>query len=315
MKNGYKVVSLFAGIGGICLGFEQVGFEIIWANEIDEAACKTYRHNFHDNRLRAGDIRTYHENDIPKADVLVAGFPCQSFSKGGFEKGFHDPRGTLFFEVIRVAKNVQPRAIFLENVENLRDHDNGHTFQTIYASLVEMGYMIHYRSMPTHEYSGIPQSRRRIYIVAFKDLQSCDRFRYPDPIPLQSDAISMIDLTTKQNDIYYYNADDSYERYINDFVKDKKRLYRIFKGRIRIASEGLCPTLTASMTNKRNAVALRDDYGVRRLTLRESLMFQGFPKGFYFPNTISVENAYKQIGNSVTVPVIRRIAEKIYNAL
>ena len=175
----YSVVSLFAGIGGICLGFKQAGFDVIWANEKDHAACLTYRYNFGNNYLVEGDIREIPEESIPHADVLAAGFPCQSFSTAGAGRGFADPRGTLFFEVIRVAKAIQPRVIFLENVENLMDHDDGRTFQTIYSSLVELGYIIRYQAMATHEYANIPQTRRRVYIVAFSDLELSDHFSFP----------------------------------------------------------------------------------------------------------------------------------------
>ena len=133
LRKMNSVVSLFAGIGGICLGFKQANFDIIWANEKDHAACLTYRHNFGSEYLAEGDVRKIPEACIPHADILAAGFPCQSFSAAGAGRGFSDPRGTLFFEVIRVAKAIQPRVIFLENVESLMEHHNGRTFQTIYC--------------------------------------------------------------------------------------------------------------------------------------------------------------------------------------
>ena len=307
----YSVVSLFAGIGGICLGFQQAGFDVIWANEKDHAACLTYRHNFGNDYLVEGDIREIPEESIPHADVLAAGFPCQSFSTAGAGRGFADPRGTLFFEVIRVAKAIQPRVIFLENVENLMDHDDGRTFQTIYSSLVELGYIIRYQAMATHEYANIPQTRRRVYIVAFSDLELSDHFSFPEPIPLTSRAMEWIKLDERKPDIYYYSEDTVFDRYIRDTVTNRRYIYRVFNGAARVLTNGKCPTLTASMSTPRNAAVLRDDFGVRRLSLRESLIFQGFPAEFYFPNTIKIHDAYKQIGNSVSVPVIRRIAGEI----
>lgn len=309
------VVSLFAGIGGICLGFKQAGFNIVWANEKDKAACETYRHNFGSDYLIEGDIKRIDANSIPDANVLVAGFPCQSFSIAGAQRGFADPRGTLFFEVIRVTTKIQPEVIFLENVENLMEHDNGVTFQVIYTSLVEMGYIIKYKAMPTHEYANIPQTRRRIYIVAFKDLSKADSFSFPEQLPLTKVLWNFINQSDKKHDIYYYNDEDSFDEYIRREVTDKRFLYRIFNGSVRKLTNSKCPTITASMNTKRNAAVLRDNFGVRRLTLREELDFQGFPKEFYFPNTIDIKNAYKQIGNSVTVPVIHRIAEKILEVL
>lgn len=309
--NPPKAVSLFAGIGGICMGFKQAGFQIVWANEKDPAACRTYRYNFGNNYLVEGDIRKIDKSSIPSADILIAGFPCQSFSVGGKAKGFSDPRGQLFFEVINVASALRPPVIFLENVENLMDHDEGHTFQVIYTSLVELGYIVRYCPMATHEYAGIPQTRRRIYIVAFLDYNQNAAFHFPEPIPLKTTVTQWINPHKQCPDIYYYNDDTEFDQYIRSNVTDSRYLYRVFNGTVRKLTNSKCPTLTASMCSPRNAAVLRDDYGVRRLTLRECLRFQGFPEEYYFPNSITLADAYRQIGNSVSVPVVRRIAEEI----
>ena len=309
--NPPKAISLFAGIGGICMGFKQAGFQIVWANEKDAAACRTYRYNFGNDYLVEGDIRKIDKSTIPSADILIAGFPCQSFSVGGKAKGFSDPRGQLFFEVINVASALKPPIIFLENVENLIDHDEGHTFQVIYTSLVELGYIVRYCPMATHEYADIPQTRRRIYIVAFLDFNQNAAFHFPEPIPLKTTAIQWINPHEHCPDIYYYNDDTEFDQYIRDNVTDTRYLYRVFNGTVRKLTNGKCPTLTASMCSPRNAAVLRDDYGVRRLTLRECLRFQGFPADYYFPNSITLADAYRQIGNSVSVPIIRRMAEQI----
>ena len=313
--NSPSVVSLFAGIGGICLGFKQAGFDIIWANEKDIAACRTYRYNFGSDYLVEGDIRKIDMCNIPHADVLVAGFPCQSFSIGGREKGFNDPRGQLFFQVIRAIEAIQPPVVLLENVENLMEHDGGRTFQVIYTTLVEQGYILRYQPMATHEYANIPQTRRRIYIVAFRDHEMCQRFRFPEPVSLTATLDQFLDKHEQQHEIYYYRAADEYEDYIRSNVTDPDYLYRVFNGSLRKLTNSKCPTLTASMTTPRNAAVLKDAWGVRRLTLRESLRFQGFPVDYYFPNTIKIQDAYKQIGNSVSVPIIRNIAKQIYDVL
>lgn len=309
--NKPKVVSLFAGIGGICIGFQQAGFQVIWANEKDPAACRTYRYNLRDNHLIEGDIRKIDKRNIPSADVLVAGFPCQSFSVGGKAKGFADPRGQLFFEVIRIASEIKPPVIFLENVENIMEHDGGHTFQTIYAALVELGYFVRYCPMATHEYANIPQTRRRIYIVAFLNYDQSVAFHFPEPIPLKTTAMQWINVSEHCPDIYYYGNDTEFDEYIRANVTNSQYMYRVFNGTVRKLTNGKCPTLTASMCSPRNTAVLKDNYGVRRLTLRECLRFQGFPEQYYFPNTVTLSDAYRQIGNSVTVPVIRRIAEQI----
>lgn len=313
--NPPSVVSLFAGIGGICLGFKQAGFNIVWANEKDAAACRTYRYNFGSEYLVEGDIRKIDMSQLPKADVLAAGFPCQSFSIGGKEKGFNDPRGQLFFQVIRAIEAIQPPVVFLENVENLMEHDSGRTFQVIYTSLVEHGYILRYQPMATHEYADIPQTRRRIYIVAFRDYDMCQRFQFPEPIPLTATLDRFLDTSVEQHEIYYYRADDEFEEYIRRNVTDPKYLYRVFNGSVRKLTNSKCPTLTASMTTPRNAAVLKDAWGIRRLTLRESLRFQGFPADYYFPNTIKIQDAYKQVGNSVSVPVIKSIAKEIHRLL
>ena len=312
--NSPSVVSLFAGIGGICLGFKQAGFDIVWANEKDPAACRTYRYNFGSDYLVEGDIRKIDVSTIPHADVLAAGFPCQSFSIGGREKGFNDPRGQLFFQVIRAIEAIQPPVVFLENVENLMEHDNGRTFQVIYTSLVEQGYILRYQPMATHEYANIPQTRRRIYIVAFRDHEMCQRFRFPEATPLTATLKQFLDTDTEQHEIYYYREETVFDKYIRSNVTDSQYLYRVFNGAVRKLTNNKCPTLTASMTTPRNAAVLRDSWGVRRLTLRESLRFQGFPQEYYFPNSIKLQDAYKQIGNSVSVPVVKNVAQQINTA-
>lgn len=309
--NSPKAVSLFAGIGGICMGFKQAGFQIVWANEKDPAACRTYRYNFGNDYLVEDDIRKVDKVSIPSADILIAGFPCQSFSIGGKAKGFSDPRGQLFFEVIKVASILRPPVIFLENVENLINHDEGHTFQVIYTSLVELGYIVRYCPMATHEYAGIPQTRRRIYIVAFLDYNQNIAFHFPEPIPLKATVMQWINPHKQCPKIYYYNDNTEFDQYIRSNVTDTRYLYRVFNGTVRKLTNSKCPTLTASMCSPRNAAVLRDDYGVRRLTLRECLRFQGFPDEYYFPNSITLADAYRQIGNSVSVPVVQRIAEEI----
>ena len=133
--DSLRVISMFAGIGGICLGFKQAGFDIVWANELNFAACKTYRHNFGVNYIVEGDIRKIDADKIPDFDILIAGFPCQSFSIGGKQKGFDDNRGILFFEITRVISVKNPQVVFLENVENLMEHDRGRTFLVIYNTL------------------------------------------------------------------------------------------------------------------------------------------------------------------------------------
>lgn len=309
----YRVASMFAGIGGICLGFKQAGFDIVWANEVDKAACKTYRHNFGNRYLQECDIRKVNIDNIPNFDVLVAGFPCQPFSIAGKQRGFQDDRGNLFFEIGKIIDKRRPRVVFLENVPNLIEHDNGRTFLVIYSVLAQYGYTVCYRTLFANEYGNVPQVRNRVYIVAFKNLDDCDRFHYPEPIPLTNNVNNIVDITKKQNEVYYYHDVDRIIERLRNVVREKGRIYNMFGGNLTNTRHGMCPTLVADMGRRKNRVpVVKDDFGYRKLTLRECLAFQGFPKEYYFPKSITVMDAYKQIGNSVCVPVICRIAKQIY---
>lgn len=311
-----KVGSLFSGIGGIDLGFAQAGFEIAWAIENNHASCETYRANFKDTLLIEQDIRKVNAEELPHIDVLAAGFPCQSFSVGGKQQGFHDDRGNLFFEVARFIMVHNPRYVFLENVANLVQHDNGHTFHVIYNTLIEYGYFIRYRVMRASEYGNIPQIRDRIYIVAFREIEDCDSFSFPEPVELIIQISDIIDRSKRVRDVYYYTDNEPFSVTAQQIVQRKDSIYRVYHSSIKITQNHMCPTLTASMGTQRNQVHLiRDDYGVRKLTPRECLRFQGFPDTFGFPKTTTLDNAYKQIGNSVCVPVIKAIAKQIHAVL
>lgn len=311
-----RVASMFAGIGGICLGFKQAGCKIVWANEKDKAACDTYRYNFGSGWMNESDIRGVDTQIIPDFDILTAGFPCQPFSIAGAQRGFRDSRGNLFFEIARVIDVKRPRVIFLENVSNLVEHDNGRTFLVIYNALAQFGYALRYRVMDAHIYGNLPQPRSRIYIAAFLDYDICDCFNFPDPVELSVGINDIVNRHDKKHDIYYYDADSNAARKYGNQIKDRNYIYRISdKGLIRVRDH-FCPTLTANMGTYPDRVPIVcDDYGIRKLTLRECLDFQGFSAEYKFPNSITINDAYKQIGNSVCVPVIRRIAEQIRDSL
>ena len=309
------VASMFAGIGGICLGFKQAGFDIVWANERDVAACKTYRFNFGGSYLVQGDVRTIRADSLPDFDVLAAGFPCQPFSIAGRQRGFGDKRGNLYFEITRIIDQKRPKIVFLENVPNLIEHDNGKTFLVIYNSLAQFGYSVFYRVMAANEYGNLPQIRRRIYIIAVRGDLSDQNYLHPEPIELTRTSAHIIHRDKKQNDIYYYNGTGLYP-HLMEHMRDRSAIYRITDNEVRWTKNKMCPTLTANMGTFPDRVpVVWDGYGIRKLTLRECLDFQGFPPDFYFPNSITIDDAYKQIGNSVCVPVIRRIAENIKKLL
>lgn len=310
-----KVCSLFSGIGGIDLGFQQAGFEIIWANEFDRDAAKTYRHNFGDTYLSKQNIKNVKTEDIPDFDVLVAGFPCQSFSSAGKQKGFDDPRGNLFFEIVRIVRDKRPSVIFLENVANLLQHDDGKTFLTIYNALVPFGYTFKYRVMDSMEYGNVPQHRSRIFIVAFLDYKKCEKFEFPDQIRRTVFLNDILQRNVKHDDSYYLEPGDPNYDFLVKLVSNKSQIYKYYESLKAYKAYRVCPTLLASMGSYPDSIpVILDDYGIRKITPHECLALLGFPKGYRFPN-ISMSSAYKQCGNSVVVPVIRRIAENIMKAM
>ena len=311
VKSNIKVCSLFSGIGGIDLGFNQAEFEIVWANEIDKYAAETYRRNFGKKTLVVKDLRKVNPNEIPDFDVLVAGFPCQSFSSAGKQRGFDDDRGKLFFEIVRVVEHKRPKVIFLENVANLLEHDEGKTFLTVYNELVPFGYTFKYCVMDAQEYGNTPQHRERIFIVGFEDLGMCERFSFPEKIELTNNLNDIIDRNQRHSECYYYCESDPIYEKLKLSINNMSVVYRIRNNGDDIRKYKICPTLTASMGSFQHQIpVIRDMFGIRKLTPYECLALQGFPREFRFPN-IPLDNAYKQCGNSVCVPVIRRIAEKI----
>lgn len=307
---------MFSGIGGIDSAFLQTGFEIAWAIDKDADCCKTYRHNFHGSNLIESDIRKVDPTLLESIDVLAAGFPCQSFSVAGQQRGFKDDRGALFYEVVRFANALKPRFIFLENVPNLMEHDNGRTFLVIHDTLSDIGYTLKYKVMRASEYGGVPQIRDRIYIVAFRDIEDCDRFSFPEKIELSQGIDNVLATTEKKHDIYYYNSFDPFYTIASRIVRQQGVIYRVYHDSIKPTQNHMCPTLTASMGTQLNQVPLvKDEYGIRKLTIRECLDFQGFPKSYKFPKTISLNAAYKQVGNTVCVPVVERIAQFIKESM
>ena len=202
MKNKLKVASFFAGVGGIDLGFEQTGnFQTIYANEFDKYAVQTYEANF-SIKVDCRDINDVKASQVPDFDVMMAGFPCQSFSLAGYRQGFNDEkgRGTLFFELIRIIKSKKPKIVFLENVKNLVGHDNGNTFRVILEHLDHLGYHVKYQVSNAKDYGNIPHGRERIYIVAFKSKALWQKFTFPLPIKLTKKLSDCIDFNKKQED-------------------------------------------------------------------------------------------------------------------
>ena len=309
----YSVGSMFAGIGGICLAFKQNGCKLIWANEIDKYACKTYRLNFGDDYLVEGDIQEIDLDSIPKMDILTAGFPCQAFSSVGLKKGFEDPRGNLFFETARVINHIKPRVAFFENVANLLKHDDGKTIEVIKNTLRELGYHGTYKVMNAKLYGDIPQQRNRIYILAFKNEEDLNHFHFPQEIPLTKTAFDLFDKDNK-DDKYYMDGHRMWNRMM-EYMTDRRRIYRFTDWGLSRGMEGICPTLLAAMGSRFERIPFfYDDYSVRLMTPRECARLQGFPENFKFLDKYE-KQVYKQIGNSVCVPVVDRIVKNLLKSL
>ena len=333
------VGSMFSGIGGICLGFEQAGFKLVWANEYDAKACITYRENFN-HKLIEGDVHGVLNpvEDAGIVDVITSGFPCQAFSVAGYRKGFNDPRGNLFFETARFIDEIKPKAFLLENVKNLAHHDHGKTIKVIEDTVRnELNYSFIPFILDADEYGNIPQCRARVYIVGFrgeggythspgrrkgettvfdnKELYRCsNEFNVPQKIDLTVSPWDLIE-DEKKPDKYYYKDNHMYFTRLSEAMHNPKSIYQWRRIYVRENKSGVCPTLTANMgTGGHNVPIIRDRYGIRKLTPRECFSFQGFPKSYRLP-PINDAALYKQAGNAVVVPVIKRIAEEIRRVL
>ncbi|PKG40341.1 DNA cytosine methyltransferase [Psychromonas sp. Urea-02u-13] len=371
----YKVGSLFAGVGGVCLGFknaanEQGGYQLVWANELDENAGKTYQHNF-DHALIAGDIEkivkperaeseeTRIEFEKKKAailaepiDILTGGFPCQAFSIAGGRKGFDDHRGNLFYSIIDLVNDLhqashKPRILFLENVKNLRGHDEGRTYQTIKSEIEATGYIVKDAVLNTKEYTHLPQNRERMFIVCFLHEADAERFtmfeRLEDFKLKHSDSVRReninqvldLDKNKQQLQAYYYTR-EKYPNYflsetqynslpadkrkkerinITEQITDEFEFYQVRRGMyVRKNANGVCPTLTANMgTGGHNVALIKVKDGVRKLTPAETFKLQGFPigNGYSLPEKMANGQLYKQAGNAVSVDLITLIANEL----
>ncbi len=307
----YKVIDLFAGIGGIRLGFEKVfkdNLDFVFSSEIDKFAQKTYLENFGD--IPHGDITKIEAHDIPSHDIILAGFPCQAFSVAGHKKGFEDTRGTLFFDVMRIAKYHKPKLIFLENVKGFRNHDKGKTFEVVKNTLEELDYTVS-ADILNAKYFGVPQNRERIYIIAFLNGEDKNNllFDFQD--------IKKKKTKSKLGNILEPSVNEKYTISDKLWAGHKRRKaehkakgngfgYSIFNDESEYTS-----TLSARYYKDGSEVLIEQkDKNPRKLSPREAGRLQGFPNNFKI--VVSDTQAYKQFGNSVAIPVIEELAKEIY---
>jgi DNA (cytosine-5)-methyltransferase 1 len=323
-----KAGALFSGIGGFCLGFKQAGIETAWAIENDPMAVMTYKENVKNVRVIEHDGMPISIKDISVSkfnlepvDILHAGFPCQSFSIAGDRKGFNDPRGQLFYEIIRLVKEFKenkPSVIVLENSPNIRNGEGGSWFIELTKEIKKAGYWFRESScaeLDSFDVTYLPQKRNRLFMVAF----SIDHFKngkidfsfgkHTAPKKLED----FIDFSGSQDDdSYYLDEENRYHRMISKEVDDKKCIYQLRKFLVRVKDPGVCPTLTANMgSGGHNVPFIIDGKGLRKLTEFECLKLQGFPEFFRFPDQVIKSRRYMQVGNSIAVPVATLLAKKI----
>ena len=330
-EKQYRAIDLFAGIGGIRMGFDNAfdGVDTVFVSEWDAWAARTYRENFGDTPPVAGDITKIDAADIPPFDICLAGFPCQAFSFAGRHRGFADnykgqSRGTLFAEVVRICEHHKPKVIFCENVKGLVRHDKGRTFKVICGAFEEIGYKVFSKVLNSKDY-GVPQNRERIYIVCFREDVAPDEFEFPEPTGCDKtirDIMEDAPIASR----YYLS-----ERYLEVLRAHKARHeakghgfgYVIrdldgISGAIVCGGMGREGNLLVDhrehsmkpTTNIKGPINAED---VRKMTPREWARLQGFPDCYVL--TEADTHLYKQFGNSVTVPVIEAVASQIKSVL
>ena len=315
-------IDLFAGIGGFRIALESLGLECVYSCEKDLKTAKLYELNYGDNPL--GDVTEINEKELPDFDVLCAGFPCQSFSVAGKQKGFEDTRGTMFFEICRILKEKQPEIVFLENVKNLSTHDKGKTMNVILNNLEELDYIVSWKVLNAKDF-GVPQNRERTIIVGMKN----KKFNFEKiPTTTVDNMLLFLDnekehkymdtneYTLLQNPLKQPKSGLMFAGYKNKEIRKKGvsnpnlNLSRVHKQPNRIYSvQGTHPTLSSQEISGRYFILT--DKGVRKLTIDECYRFMGFPETF--KKDVDISTLYKCIGNSVCVPMITEIMKEIIN--
>lgn len=324
-RSQFRVGSLFAAIGGFSRAFQEAGATEVWANEKDRFAVETFKLNYpsvscihkpiEDLSVRGDALKPVH--------ILTAGFPCQPFSVAGEKLGFKDERGMLFLHITRIIREFgkeKPWILLLENVKNFRTHDGGRTFKRVQTEIQKAGYWFSEKDaqiLNTSTHSTVPQNRERVFMVAM----SCDRFnantfKFPEPLPEHSTTSvkSLLDLSHKAEEEFYFKPANQYYKLFAAAMKDGEtgEIYQLRRNYVRKNMSGLCFTLMANMgEGGHNEPVIKDRWGIRKLTPRECARLQGYGDWFKFPPEMSRSQLGKQIGNSVTVPLVRRIAENI----
>lgn len=302
------------------IGFESAGGVCLLTSEIDQKAMLTYNANFqnqvgHVYIPDVNEIRVQELSILPgDVDVLVAGFPCQPYSIAGLRKGLEDDRGgQIFNSLVRILSELKPRSFLLENVKGIRNHDGGQTFKYMTERLQEAGYFLRHETLNSSTHGGVPQNRERVFIAGFIEPASAHAFQFPGPIPLGTNFRDLLEPEVAAK--YFYDERFGAFEEIKSKVLRQDAIYQWRRQYVRENKSGVCPTLTANMgSGGHNVPLVLDSSGVRKLTPRETARLQGFPENFKLPN-VSDSHLYHQFGNSVTVPLIKRIADSFRVAL
>jgi DNA (cytosine-5)-methyltransferase 1 len=322
LPKKFTFIDLFAGIGGFRIALESYDGKCVFSSDWDKHSQAVYKENF--GEMPVGDITKIAAKDIPPHNVLCAGFPCQAFSISGKQKGFEDTRGTLFFDVARIVKYHKPEILFLENVKNFAKHDGGKTLEVVLSTLKDIGYNVFHKVLNASHY-GAPQSRERVYFVGFRKDLGVENFDFPKPT-LEQIRLKDILQSNSKAEKYFIKRDDikinSNPRKLKKDIFGNYPLSPIQIGTInkggqgeRIYSpEGHAITLSAyggGVASKTGAYLVNGI--VRKLTPYECSQVMGFPKDFKIPTTDG--QAYKLFGNSVVVPVLKRVFGEVVNNL
>lgn len=326
------MIDLFAGIGGIRLGFDRAfkkQAETVFISEIDPYACITYENNFQDDLEIQGDITEVKADEVPPFDICLAGFPCQAFSIAGKKGGFNDDyygknRGNLFLEVVRICKYHQPKVIFCENVKGLLIHDGGRTFETIREAFEDIGYNVYFKVLNSRDF-GLAQNRERIYIVCFRNDIDSSNFKFP--LPLKEKVVLRDILEDAPISSKYYLSDI----YLDTLKKHRQRNMEAGNGFGFIVRDldGVSGALVCGgMGRERNLIVDEREHSmtpvthikgeincenIRKMTPREWARLQGFPEDFVL--SLADTHLYKQLGNTVSVNVIEEVAKQIEKVL
>ena len=312
-----KFIDLFAGIGGMRIAFEDAGAECVLTCEINQDALTTYKANFksNSNHTYHNDILTLTKIIVPKHNILVAGFPCQPYSIAGLRKGLKDERGgDVFLSILKILRERAPDAFLLENVKGMLNHDKGETFAFMKKSLEDCGYLTDHKVLNSMEYANVPQNRERVFLVGFRDEAKLKKFKFPSAVKLTRTIHDCLEKEQVAKEFYYDNRYDCFAE-IQKSIKSRDTIYQWRRQYVRENKSNACPTLTANMgSGGHNVPLVKDDFGIRKLTPRETANFQGFPKSFKLPK-LANSKLYHQFGNSVTVPLITKIAKQIVKVL